>query len=173
MGFPQRVERLDVSGRYCGLERPVVSAAPTGYRSLEPWISSASCGPTTTFHSGPYQGRSRPDFETGHPRHVPETWPTLLSRDQLCAYIGVGAETITKICPVRPLDLGANLLRYSRRQIDDWVATLPPRLLVVRQVSDDAADAASISKEVAESRTEAALDRVRARADSASWRKSA
>jgi hypothetical protein len=36
-------------------------------------------------------------------------------------------ETLAKICPVAPVDLGANILRYSRLQIDAWAATLRPR----------------------------------------------
>lgn len=35
--------------------------------------------------------------------------------------------TITKVCPVAPVDVGANLIRYSRAQIDEWVSTLPAR----------------------------------------------
>jgi predicted DNA-binding transcriptional regulator AlpA len=171
VGFTQRVTRPDEYERYRDLVRPTVSAEPTEYRPLERRRMSSISGPTRTLETRPEQGRRRDDFEAGHPRHVPETWPTLLSRDQLCAYIGVSVDTITRICPVRPLDLGANLVRYSRRQIDDWVATLPPRLMVAQQVSGDGAEAALAQDEVAESRTEAALDRVRARADGVKWRK--
>ena len=61
-----------------------------------------------------------------HP--IPEAWPLLLTRDQLRAYLGgMAAETLFKVCPIPPVDLGANILRYSRLQIDAWVATLTPR----------------------------------------------
>ena len=65
----------------------------------------------------------------GHPRHVPNAWPAMLSRDQLCAYIGVSEATLIKICPVTPRDLGANVVRYSRLDVDAWIESLPPRLV--------------------------------------------
>lgn len=114
-----------------------------------------------------------PVFEPGHPRHVPASWPMLLSRDQLCAYIGVSPATLTKICPVRPLDLGASLIRYSRDQIDEWVATLPPRLMVAHRTDDALSGMAAGNLGEAETRAESALDRVRARAEGSRWRKTA
>lgn len=67
-------------------------------------------------------------FPPGHPRHIPEAWPALLSRDQLRAYVGgMSDETLSKVCPVAPVELGANLLRYPRDQVDRWVAGLQPR----------------------------------------------
>lgn len=113
----------------------------------------------------------RKGFEVGHPRHVPETWPALLSREQLCAYIGVSMRRITRICPVRPLDLGANIVRYSRAQIDEWVATLPPRLMVRRQEDEADRGPMSVVEDISETRGEAALERVRARAGGSKWRK--
>lgn len=63
------------------------------------------------------------------PHAVPDAWPLLLSREQLCAYLGgMDERTLVKILPVQPLDIGANLLRYHRPQIDAWVNTLGPRL---------------------------------------------
>jgi len=59
---------------------------------------------------------------------VPEAWPTLLNREQLCAYVSMPWSTISKVCPVAPVDLGLNVLRYSRQKIDEWVSNLPPRL---------------------------------------------
>lgn len=51
-----------------------------------------------------------------------------MSREQLCAYLGDICEaTLLKVCPVAPVDLGANVVRYARVQIDAWLATLPPR----------------------------------------------
>lgn len=173
MGFSQRVIRSEPHGQYRSVVPSRSSALPTEYGRLERQRMSSGSGPPRTQEARAEPGRHPSDFEAGHPRRVPETWPTLLSRDQLCAYIGVGTDTITRICPVRPLDLGANLVRYSRRQIDDWVATLPPRLMVAQQSRDHASDTASLHDEVAESRPEAALDRVRARAESVKWRKTA
>lgn len=114
--------------------------------------------------------RRRESAEAGHPRHVPEAWPALLSREQLCSYIGVSPTTLTRVCPVRPLDLGANLVRYSRAQIDEWVATIPPRLMAARRTEDGAV---AVLDEGSDSRGEAALERVRARAGGAKWRKTA
>ncbi len=54
-------------------------------------------------------------------------WPILLSRSELCAYLGMSWSTISKVCPVAPVDVGANRVLYSRPQIDDWIATRPPR----------------------------------------------
>lgn len=104
----------------------------------------------------------------GHPRYVPQAWPALLSKDQLCAYIGISEGTLMKVCPVRPLDLGANVVRYSREQVDAWVATLPPRMIrcalsseKLERLNESAAETANDCGEV---RTVSALDRVRARA---------
>ncbi len=175
MGFTERVTHLTDYERGRRATRLPFESTPTPYRPTEP--RSALDERVRADHKGS-QVRVRPrraEFEPGHPRHVPETWPTLLSRDQLCAYIGVGVETITKVCPVRPLDMGASLVRYSRAQIDEWVATLPPRLMVSQQPAN--ATAASPSArglaDVAETRVEAALDRVRARAGGSKWRKTA
>lgn len=63
------------------------------------------------------------------PHAVPEAWPQLLSREQLCAYLGgLSWDTIKKVLPVAPLDLGANVYRYARPEVDAWIARLPPRL---------------------------------------------
>lgn len=173
MGLTQRIPRPEAHDPYRQLLRPMVSPTPTEYRPLESRSMASGANTTRAFETRPEPAQRRQGFQAGHPRHVPESWPTLLSRDQLCAYIGVGADTITRICPVRPLDLGANLVRYSRHQIDEWVATLPPRLMLFQQAEDDTVEAALVQDGVAESRAEAALDRVRARADGAKWRKTA
>lgn len=173
MGFSQRIARPCEYDRYRGLTRPAQSSTPSEYRPME--LRRASC--TADMVRVPETARApterRHGFEAGHPRHVPETWPTLLSRDQLCAYLGVSADTITRICPVRPLDLGANLVRYSRGQIDEWVATLPPRLMGAHRLRSTTAATESGADDIAETRAEAALDRVRARADGLRLRKSA
>jgi len=62
-----------------------------------------------------------------HPAAAPMAWPSLLTKEQLEAYLGMSWSTIIKVCPVAPVDVGANLVRYSRAQIDEWVSTLPAR----------------------------------------------
>jgi len=54
-------------------------------------------------------------------------WPLLLTREQLCDYLQVSWSSLSKRCPVPPIELGVNVVRYSRLQIDDWIASLPPR----------------------------------------------
>lgn len=54
-------------------------------------------------------------------------WPLLLTREQLCDYLQVSWSSLSKSCPVAPLELGVNVVRYSRLQIDEWIAGLPPR----------------------------------------------
>jgi hypothetical protein len=56
-------------------------------------------------------------------------WPALLSLEQFCEYLDICPTTFYKVCPLQPLDLGANVLRWSRKQADVWIASLPPRLL--------------------------------------------
>ena len=119
---------------------------------------------------------------------VPQAWPLLLTREQLCAYLGgLSWGTLTKILPVAPLDLGANVLRYSRPQVDAWAATLPPRLpKALRQeaasVQGDqttiAEAAPSDPADEPETRAAVAVERARQRAmglrgkGRSSWRKS-
>ncbi|WP_426051027.1 hypothetical protein [Brevundimonas sp. SL161] len=55
-------------------------------------------------------------------------WPPLLmTREQLCNYLQMSWSSLSKRCPVAPLEVGVNVVRYSRLQIDDWIASLPPR----------------------------------------------
>lgn len=105
-------------------------------------------------------------FPAGHPRHIPEAWPKLLSRDQVCAYIGVSAETLAKVCPIAPVNLGANLIRYHRDQVDAWIDTLPPRLPGLRmpRASVEDAPVARNDPEPADDRAMDAIERARARA---------
>ena len=103
-------------------------------------------------------------------------WPLLLNRDELCEYLGASWRTLKNVLTVRPVDMGANVIRYSRIQIDEWVATLPPRLLISKNKNGDDEEAGTEAEQteegdIAESRVEAALDRVRARAEGAKWRK--
>lgn len=103
-------------------------------------------------------------------------WPLLLNRDQLCEYLGASWRTLKNVLTVRPVDMAANVIRYSRVQIDEWVATLPPRLLASKNQNRADKEAGTKDEHVeegdtAESRIEAALDRVRARAGGSKWRK--
>lgn len=62
-------------------------------------------------------------------RVIPDQWPLFLTKEQLCAYLGgMDERTLSKILPVQPLDLGANILRWHRQQVDEWAAGLAPRL---------------------------------------------
>lgn len=171
MGFTERVTRLSDYGT----SRPAHAPVSQEFRSFQRHGLPITPGVEVERKINDRFAGKRTNFEAGHPRHVPETWPTLLSRDQLCAYIGVSADTLTRICPVRPLDLGASVVRWSRLQIDDWVPTLPPRLMVAHQPSGDTdhVEPANSLDEVAETRAEAALDRVRARAGGSKWHKTA
>lgn len=77
------------------------------------------------------------------PAGIPEAWPQLLSREQLCAYLGgLSWDTVKKILPVAPIDLGANVLRYRRPEIDSWIERCPakgPRLPDAGSSTHDAA----------------------------------
>jgi hypothetical protein len=102
----------------------------------------------------------------------------LLTREQLCAYLGgLSWDTVKKILPVRPLDLGANVLRYSRPQIDAWIDRCPAKPMIRLQESppdvEDAAPAAVV--DLSQDRLTASIDRVRARTqqDGQRWRKRA
>jgi predicted DNA-binding transcriptional regulator AlpA len=59
---------------------------------------------------------------------IPEAWPLLMSREQVCAYLGMSADTLKRVLPVPALALGAKLLRWRRTDIDEWAAGLPARL---------------------------------------------
>ena len=58
---------------------------------------------------------------------IPDAWPLLLSREQVCAYLGISPDTFSKVCPVPPVDMGAQVVRYHRWQIEAWANALPPR----------------------------------------------
>lgn len=62
-----------------------------------------------------------------HPFRPLPYWPAMLSRDQLCDYLGVSWSTLKSILTVPPVDLGAKVIRYRRDQIDEWVKSRPPR----------------------------------------------
>jgi hypothetical protein len=74
---------------------------------------------------------------------IPEAWPLLLTREQACAFLGgISEGTFLKVCPVPPIDLGANVVRYRRGELEAWVAALSHRLPKVRPGSQDAPPAA-------------------------------
>jgi hypothetical protein len=91
---------------------------------------------------------------------VPEAWPALLSREQLRAYLGgICDDTLRKVCPVAAVDLGANVLRYRKGDVDAWLAGLKARGLKPPAPGDD--DGGSPAP--ANDRQTAALERMRAR----------
>lgn len=101
---------------------------------------------------------------------VPEAWPILLTREQLCAYLGgLSDVTLRKICPVPAVELGANVLRYHRAQVDAWVNSLGPRGL--RVPIDNEQDAPAVANDAPTGMTP--VERARARATGAQrWKKS-
>lgn len=89
---------------------------------------------------------------------IPEAWPALLSREQLRAYLGgICDATLRKVCPVPPLDLGANVLRYRKAEVDRWLESCPARLPKSVGDEQDAPPAAN-------DRPMSAVERARARA---------
>ena len=52
-----------------------------------------------------------------------------MSREVACAYLTLSNDTFRRICPVPALDLGVNLLRWRRDDLDAWASGLPLRLL--------------------------------------------
>lgn len=95
---------------------------------------------------------------------IPEAWPALLSRKKLCAYLGdISTRTLLKVCPVAPLDLGANVILYDRRRVDAWIATLPLRLPRTGADEQDAPPEAA-DPLTANDRPASAVERARRRA---------
>lgn len=98
--------------------------------------------------------------QEGRPSAPPMFWPLLLTKEQLSAYLALSWSTISKICTVAPVDVGATVIRYNRFQIDEWVASLPPR--TIKHAALAAPSLSNIEAESDERRT-SALDKVRAR----------
>ncbi len=96
----------------------------------------------------------------------------LLSREQLCGYLGVCAATLAKVCPVAPVDLGANVVRWNRTQIDAWIGGLPPRLRGDSHESHDEPVAAEPAELAGDERRSNAVERALARAKGTPCRKS-
>lgn len=98
--------------------------------------------------------------QEGRPSAPPVFWPLLLTKEQLSAYLALSWSTISKICTVAPVDVGASVIRYNRFQIDEWVASLPPK--TIKHAAPAAPSLSNIEAESDERRT-SALDKVRAR----------
>jgi len=88
-------------------------------------------------------------------------WPLLLNREELCRYLGMSWSTISKVCPIAPVELGANVARYSRTQIDDWVSSCPARRTKLGVAANPTT--AEDSVDDAHKRRVAAIDRALAR----------
>ncbi len=97
---------------------------------------------------------------------IPEAWPALLTREKVCAYLGdISVRTLLKVCPVAPIDLGANVVLYDRSRIDAWIADLPLRLPRAKtDGQDDGPDA--VEPFAANDRPASAVERARRRAGS-------
>ena len=96
---------------------------------------------------------------------IPEAWPALLSREQLCAYAGgISDGTLRKVCPVPAVDLGANVLKYRRIEVDAWLASLPHRGLRLAQDGEHDGPSGEQGQPAANDRPSAAVERARARA---------
>lgn len=98
--------------------------------------------------------------QEARPSPLPASWPLLLSKEQLCAYLALSWSTISKICTVAPVDVGVSVIRYNRVQIDEWVAELPSK--PTKRAVTKVANLPDPEVESHERRV-SALDRVRAR----------
>lgn len=98
--------------------------------------------------------------QEGRPSAPPASWPLLLTKEQLSAYLALSWSTISKICTVAPVDVGASVIRYNRLQIDEWVAGLPPK--TIKHAAPATPSFTDLETKSDERRT-SALDRVRAR----------
>ncbi|ESQ90098.1 hypothetical protein ABAC460_10040 [Asticcacaulis sp. AC460] len=98
-----------------------------------------------------------------HP--IPEAWPMLMTIDQACAYLGgMDGRTFHKICPVFPVDIGANIVRYRRADLDTWASGLRPRLNSTAPAVNDSAPAAETMVDTPDQRRDDAITRAIARA---------
>ena len=98
--------------------------------------------------------------QEGTPFASPASWPLLLTKEQLSAYLALSWSTISKICMVAPVDVGASVIRYNRLQIDEWVASLPPK--TIKHAAPAAPPLPDLETKSDERRA-SALDKVRAR----------
>ena len=102
---------------------------------------------------------------------VPEAWPLLMSREVACAYLMLSKDSFRRVCPVPALELGVNLLRWRRHDLDDWTSGLPLRLL--RGQTECRAEASSIppAQLAAEERRISAVERAKQRSRTSPTRK--
>ena len=109
---------------------------------------------------------------------IPEAWPALLSKTQVCAYVGMSWDSLSRTCPVPPVALGVNLLRWRRADIDGWISGLPSRLQSTPQAEgyEERSPGPSPSQLAGEERRFDALERASQRAmrrvRKPSWKKS-
>lgn len=94
---------------------------------------------------------------------IPEAWPALLTQEQAAVYCGVSADSFRRVCTIAPRDMGLNVLRWSRSQLDAWIAGLPPRLQRAQADEQDAPAEIEPARAAAVERQTDALDKVRAR----------
>lgn len=96
---------------------------------------------------------------------IPNAWPLLMRMETALAYLdNMDERTFKKICPVRPVDLGANVLRYARPDLDAWAAGLDHRLPKTQPaVNDMPAKSAPPIEELSAIDAMSSLDKVRAR----------
>lgn len=154
MGFSTRVpvQSATVEGRDRQL-RAMVSARVRSHSSIRP----------SALNNAP---RPKPKKQSTSSAEAPpaqklriEAWPALMTREHLSGYTSLSTHTLKKICPVSPLDIGANCVRFSRTDVDRWLATLSPRSLTRLQGEAATSEPLPVVDEAL-----AALDRVRARA---------
>ena len=51
----------------------------------------------------------------------------MLTRTEVCEYLGLSWRTLKNVLTVQPVDMGASVVRYNRKQIDAWVEARPAR----------------------------------------------
>lgn len=90
-------------------------------------------------------------------------WPLLLTREQVCAYLGVSPVTFRKVCPVPAVALGAAVTRWNRNQIDEWVNSLPPKSAGKPDPAAEAARPYDVAREASEARRQASINKIRER----------
>lgn len=96
--------------------------------------------------------------DSSPPASVPAAWPLLLTKEQMTMYLALSWSTIAKVCTVAPVDIGANVIRYNRIEVDEWVAGLPSRT-----IKRSAPAAAMQPADEDHQRRQSALDKIRAR----------
>lgn len=155
MGFSIRVpaQSAGVDGRDRKL-RAMVSARVRSHASIRPSALNGTPRPKPKKQSASSDGAPSPAQ-----KFRIDAWPALMTRELLAGYTSISTHTLAKICPVSPLDIGANCVRFSRTDVDRWLATLSPRSLTKLQGEAAPSESLPVVDEA-----QAALDRVRARA---------